>query len=318
MRRFIACNMVLSMLLLTACMPVTINPNDPLENSGPYAVATKYAPFPTATATGSLEAMFYYPSVNSENNSRALVILSHGFGARFYDYEAYAYHLASHGYIVYGVNMLNTSSDPNIASHDDNALQLTEAVTYALGQSSLASRIDPQKIVLMGHSLGGKISFYTAAQDSRIASVIALDPSNAGGPPCGISPQYCANYPVAPNPYRGHEGVLNSVTASSLIFRSKADGTNPDNEFNAYYFFYGDDGNGNNAVPSIAYYIDMGGAPHVSYMPTLVSTTPAIVKRSAVAWLQERFDGKDNSRYFTGNIMSSAIANGMVAGFDSR
>ncbi len=310
---------VLVFFVIASCIPVTINPSDPLENKGPYSIGKVSAPFATSTSSGgSLEAMFYYPVGTFENSSLPLVILSHGFGSRFQDYEIYANHLVSHGFIVYGINLLDTSSDPNIARHDHKAIQMTEAITYALDNSFIKALINPSKIAVMGHSMGGKISFMAAAQDSRINSVIGLDPSNAGGPPCGISPDNCANYPAAPNPSRGHIGVLNSMTASSLIFRSYWDASNPDSEFNASYFFYGDDGAGHNGVPAIAYYINMGSAPHASYLPGFNTPTPAIVKRSTLAWLQERFMGIDNSKYFSGSVMLSDISAGRVLGFSQR
>jgi hypothetical protein len=59
-----------------------------------------------------------------------------------------------------------------------------------------AARVDTSRIVLAGHSLGGKVSLLTAARDDRPVGVFAIDPvDSAGGPGAQPSP---ANPSVAP------------------------------------------------------------------------------------------------------------------------
>lgn len=305
--------------VLTGCEQIVLDAADPLENSGAYNVGIAVADFDTSTSANNVPAKIYYPTGSFANNSLGLVILLPGFSAHYYDYEIYANHLASHGFIVLGMDYVETSADSAIGMHPDKATQVTEAITYALNISSVSSLIDSNKIATMGHSLGGKIAFYAAAIDSRVNVVIAMDPSNAGGPPCNISPENCANYPVAANPGRGAVGMVKDIQAASLIFRSQPDGlTNPAAEFNAYYFYYGSDTNGTNGAPSISTYIDMGSAAHASYLPKLISFVPTIVKRDAVAWLQFIFNGTDNSTYFSGAKMQADINAGRVAGYASR
>ncbi len=304
---------------ITGCQPIVLDATDPLEKSGGYAVSKRIADFDTATSGSNVPARIYSPIGSFANDSLGLVILLPGFSAHYYDYEVYANHLASHGYVVIGMDYVETSADTSLGMHPDKATQASEAINYALNSSDVSALIDSNKIAVMGHSLGGKIAFYAAALDSRIKVVIAMDPSNAGGPPCTISPDNCANYPVAANPGRGFTGVVKDIQAASLIFRSQPDGlTNPSEEFNAYYFYYGSDGNGTNGTPSISTYINMGSAAHASYLPTLVSYVPTIVKRDAVAWLQTIFNGTDNSTYFSGAKMQTDISAGRVVGYASR
>ena len=312
---FLCC---LSLLLVAACEPVVLDPNDPLENPGPYKTATRFTAFISNTGDDNINGRFYYPQTNQASHSQALVVLMPGFSVSYRDYERYSLHLASHGIVVLAFDFLNTSSDSADGKHDDKAIQASEAIDHALTHNSIGSLINADKIAAMGHSLGGKIAFYAASQDERIKAVVALDPSNAGGPPCFISPNNCANYPVAPNPSRGHTGVLMHVQAASLIFRSRPDLTNPAEEFNASYFYFGDDGNGNNAVPEPAFYINMGDAAHASYVPTMPGFVPAISRRNALAWLQTVFNGTDNSSYFTGSKMQQDINAGRVVGYQSR
>lgn len=310
---------LLLLCFLSGCEQIVLDASDPLERSGPYTVNTTAGNFDTSTSSTNVSGLIYYPRGTFTNNSLGAVILLPGFAVHYYDYEIYARHLASHGFIVFGIDYIETSSDNTIAKHDDKAVQASEAIDYLLNDSTLSNRIDNDKIAAIGHSLGGKIAFYAAAQDSRIKAIIAMDPVNAGGPPCGISPDKCANYPVAANPGRGVIGIVKDIQAASLIFRSQPDAlTNPEAEFNASYFFYGSDGNGTNGAPSISTYINMGAASHASYVPKLISFVPTIVKRNAVAWLQTTFNGTDNSTYFSGLKMQADINAGRIAGYASR
>lgn len=311
--------LVLLTLLGSGCGQVILDPSDPLENPGPYLYHKTAVSIDTVTSDSNIIATLYFPTGTLPDHSAPLVILLPGFSAHHWDYELYAFHLASHGYIVLGMDYVETSTDNTIAKHDDKAQQVIDAIDYALTASDQASRIDSTRIAAMGHSLGGKISFYAAALDSRIKVVIAMDPVNAGGPPCLISPENCANYPVAPNPGRGQIGIVKDIQAASLIFKSNPDPlTNPEFEFNAYFFFSGSDGNGLNGVPSPAFYIDMGNTPHAYYMPTFISPAPALVKRDSLAWLETVFKGTDYSLYFTGAKMQADIAAGRVVSYSSR
>lgn len=305
-------------LMLQGCEQIVLDPDDPLEQAGPYTVKTSAAGFDSSTSGQRLAGTFYYPAGDFEQQTLPLVVITHGFSLHYYDYAVYSRHLASHGFVVLGFDFVETSADSNIGNHDDKAVQLSEAIDYALTTAPLAASINPAHIAAMGHSLGGKIAFLAAADDSRIATVVALDPSNAGGPPCFISPDNCANYPAAPNPSRGQVGVLHKLQASSLIFRSRPDITNPAAEFNARYFYYGDDGAGNNGVPAPAFYINMGDAPHANYMPGFISYVATLARRNSLAWLQQVFYGSDNSRYFTGDKMQADIAAGRIVGYAQR
>lgn len=304
---------LLSSLLLCSCEQIVLDASDPYEQAGPYSTAASGVSIDTLTSDTNISGVFYYPTGNISANSLPLVILLPGFSLHYYDYEVYAYHLASHGYIVLGMDYVETSNDNTIAKHDDKAQQVTEALTYALSNSSVKNLINSAQIAVMGHSLGGKLAFYSAAIDPRIKAVIALDPVNAGGPPCPISPANCANYPVAANPNRAQIGIVKDITAASLIFRSQPDGlTNPEAEFNAYYFYFGSDGGGTNGTPSPSRYIDLGAVAHANYVPKFITFTPTLVKRDALAWLDQLFKGINTSTYFSGTKMQEDINAGRV------
>lgn len=313
------CLLLVMAISLTGCEQIVLDASDPLENRGAFSVNKSSVSIDTITSGNNISAATYAPSGSFSEHSLPLVILLPGFGANYGDYEAYATHLASHGYVVIGMNYVETSSDSTIANHDHKAQQVIDAIDYALYTSSIGEQIDSNKIAAMGHSLGGKLAFYAAALDARIKAVVAMDPVNAGGPPCPISPSTCANYPVAANPNRGHIGVVKDIQAASLIFRSNPDAlTNPEAEFNASYFFYGSDGAGTNGTPAPSFFINMAYTPHAYYMPTFISVAPALVKRFSLAWLETVFDGTDYSLYFTGAKMQADLQAVRVVSYDSR
>lgn len=167
---------ILCLFLLTSligCEQITIDVSDPFEKSGPYQYNVNGVRIDTTTSSTDITATLYSPKGTFAANSLPLVILLPGFSLHYYDYEAYAFHLASHGYIVLGMDYVETSADNTIAKHDDKALQVIEAIDYALVDSIKSSQIDSLKIAVMGHSLGGKLAFYAAALDPRIKSIIA-------------------------------------------------------------------------------------------------------------------------------------------------
>ena len=177
-------------------------------------------------------------------------------------------------------------------------------------------------VITAGHSQGGKIAFYAASTDTSnsIVGVIALDPVNAGGPPCFLYPDLCGKYPVAPNIETGERGVMYQMNSStgSIIFRSAPGFFNPDEAFNAQWFYYGSDGRGLDAAPSPSWYYDFGNFDHTGYIPMLFSEQVQVIKRSMVAFLQHHLQDIDRTNYLTGDIVQSDITAGLLVDVESR
>jgi len=314
------CLFAVVLLFFPGCKPVPIDPTDPYENAGTYSVLR--SPLLIANSeqpAQSIQGSLYRPDTPAVTSGKAhLVLLLPGFGASYQWYAAYADHLASHGYWVVGMDFVKPANAYD-AEHDYQARQVSMAIDYLAALPQYTNELDAGSVAIVGHSRGGKIAFYTASQDARVKAVIALDPVNGGGPPCFIAPDSCAKYPVAPNPARGQVGLLENVHAASVILRSQPDATfNPENEFNASWFCFGSDGAGLHAVPSPAVYFDMGAVGHADYLTLLQGDTVQIVKRTAVAWLEQQFDGVDNSAYFNGARIEADIAAGRILSVQQR
>ena len=308
---------------LCICMLVSSCGTDPLERPGDYDV---YISEPLSIPNPEnpeepIEARIYAPSDDDgQSISRGpfeLVILMPGFGATYTLYGLYAMHLASHGSIVIGMNFRLPGGFDGM--HDYLARQTLYVLDYALGETEpLSGHVDGSMIATAGHSLGGKIAFYAASLDPRITVVMAMDPSNGGGPPCFISDEWCNAYPVAPNILTGATGLLDQVDAASLILRAEPDPFNPDPQSNAEHFFHGIDGEGSHAVRSPALYFDMGSAGHASWLFLGNVQVPRITGRTMVAWLKTHFHGESLEAYFTGHIVQGDLDAGHIVAVDTR
>ena len=310
-------------IALAFCMLIAACGTDPLEKPGSYDVfISDPLSIPNPENPGEpIETRIYAPSGDSGANISPgrfeLVILMPGFGAKYTAYAIYAKHLASHGFLVMGMNFRVAVGFDGM--HDYLARQTLYVLDYALAEPDpLAGHVDSSKIATAGHSLGGKIAFYSAALDPRINVVMAMDPSNGGGPPCFISEEWCNAYPVAPNIVTGATGLLDQVNAASLILRAAPDAFNPDPHSNAEYFFHGTDGTGLHAVGSPALYFDMGSAGHASWLFLGNVQVPRITKRTLVAWLKAQFQGESLEAYFTGDIVQGDSDAGSIVAVETR
>jgi pimeloyl-ACP methyl ester carboxylesterase len=313
---------ILLLISLWACLSTSCT-TDPLELPGNYDV---YASGPIQVADPArpdepLQAEIFAPSEDGGQRIAAgpfeLVLFMPGFGATYDFYSVYTRHLASHGSIVVGMNFrIDVGLD---GRHDELARQAVRVIDFALGsQSPLAGHVDRSRIAAAGHSLGGKIAFYAASLDPRITVVMALDPSNGGGPPCFISDEWCNAYPVAPNVVTGESGRLDAVHAASFVMRAAPDLFNPDPQSNAEHFFYGDDGAGGHAVGAPALYFDMGAAGHASWLYFGNVQVPRITCRTLVAWLKDHFYGGDFETYFTGEVAQRDLEQGNIVEIATR
>lgn len=297
--------------------PPEINPDDPLENPGPIAVERipQDIPFDYNGDGQGLEAEIFVPL---DQPPDAFVLFMPGFGASFNMYDDYLTHLASHGFVAVGLNFATGGIIAIDGEQNTKAFQALDTINYI--QTTYPEYSDIP-VFTAGHSLGGKIAFYSASLDTTISGVMAMDPSNAGGPPCFLFPDFCTKYPVAPNSETHQEGIMQQMesTTSSLIFRSAPDPLcNPDEQFNADNFYFGWDGAGALAAPSPVWYYDFGNFPHGFYISTLPSKQVQIVKRTMLAFLLQEVRGTDVEEYLTGDIIQADIDKNRLISVETR
>jgi dienelactone hydrolase len=148
----------------------SVTPGGP-DSVGPFTVARQ-----TAMVSGSSVTAFV-PAVSSPV---PLVLLKHGFQLSTSNYAMTAERLASHGFVVVGVD-----SGGGLLGGPTNAQErdgVVAAIDWATTSAPFASSVDDERIGVMGHSRGGKVSVMVAAADARIDATLLLDPVNGCGP----------------------------------------------------------------------------------------------------------------------------------------
>jgi predicted dienelactone hydrolase len=135
-----------------------------------------------------------------ESTAAPVVIFHHGFNLESTLYTSTAEHLASHGVAVVLLDMptalFGGPSHRDLSDYVKAVMDHVQDEADGLFAGTAAARVDTARIVLAGHSLGGKISLLTAARDARPVGVFAIDPVDAAGGP-GAQPSE-ANPSVAP------------------------------------------------------------------------------------------------------------------------
>lgn len=145
-----------------------------MQQSGPFSVASES--ISSFSADGFGGATIYYPS--GEEGPFAVIAISPGYLGRQSSIRWWGNLLASHGFVAVTIDTESTSDYPS-----QRADQLLAALTQVseLGQSSgpLQGLIDPERMGVMGHSMGGGGALVAADRgDSRIKAAIPMAPWN--------------------------------------------------------------------------------------------------------------------------------------------
>jgi pimeloyl-ACP methyl ester carboxylesterase len=153
--------------------PYQRGPN-PTESSvtatrGPYSVATTSVSS-TAAGSGFGGGTIYYPTTTSDGTFGAVTI-SPGFTARQSSMSWYGPRLASNGFVVFTIDTNSTSDQP-----DSRARQLLASLDYLTARSSVANRIDRNRLAVMGHSMGGGGSLAASVSRQTLKASVPLTP----------------------------------------------------------------------------------------------------------------------------------------------
>ena len=114
----------------------------------------------------------YYPTDTSEGTFGAVAI-SPGYSSSQAAMAWLGPRLASQGFVVFTIDTLSTSDSPTRRGD-----QLRAALDFLRG-TELADRIDPDRLAVMGHSMGGGGSLEAAKDDPALQAVIPMSPWSA-------------------------------------------------------------------------------------------------------------------------------------------
>jgi len=135
--------------------------------NGPFATAS----ISVAPGNGFNGGTIYYPTDTSQGTWGALAIVP-GYTALFANEEAWmGPRLASFGFVVIGIET-NSRTDYDVA----RGTELLAALDYLTTQSAVRNRVDPNRLGVIGHSMGGGGVVYATEHRSSLKAAVALAP----------------------------------------------------------------------------------------------------------------------------------------------
>ncbi|MFF9523769.1 dienelactone hydrolase family protein [Streptomyces achromogenes] len=149
----------------------------------PASVSASRGTFATAQLSvppgnGFNGGTIYYPTDTGLGTWGAVAIVP-GYTARFADEEAWMGHwLASFGFVVIGVET-NSRTDYDTA----RGAQLLAALDYLTQKSPVRDRVDPARLSVVGHSMGGGGALVAAERRPSLKAAVGLAPFKPSGSP---------------------------------------------------------------------------------------------------------------------------------------
>ena len=156
----------------TAGTPGTTAGPDPTldsisANRGTFATAELTIP----PGNGFGGGFIYYPT-DTSHGTWAGVAICPGGGAKFADEETWMGHwLASFGFVIIGIETNAVSDLP-----ESRGEQLLAALDYLTQESEVKDRVDPNRLMVMGHSMGGGGTFHAALARPSLKTMVSLAP----------------------------------------------------------------------------------------------------------------------------------------------
>jgi dienelactone hydrolase len=258
----VAVVVALGALLLAGCDWKGPDPTPTsVSGNGPFAYETIVVPAGSGFGGGTI-----YAPTDLTQGLYGGVALAPGFTERQNVVQWYGPLLASNGFVVITIDTLGLYDLPPARGD-----QLIAALTYLTTTSAVASRVDPNRLAVMGHSMGGGGSLEAAKKKPALRAAIPLAPWDQTQDWSGnVTPTLivaCQNDSIAP--------VANHATP-----------------------FY-------NSLTSEKAYLELAGVDHAC-----PSSTNATIATYALSWLKRWVDGDTRYTQFlcpppaTGSVIS--------------
>ncbi|MGW4236576.1 alpha/beta hydrolase family protein [Streptomyces sp. NPDC004749] len=139
--------------------------------TGPYAVSRTTVA--SAAVKGFGGGTVYYPTRTADGTFGAVAV-SPGFTGTQSSVSWLGPRLASQGFVVFTIDTITTLDAP-----DSRGRQLLAALDYLTRSSPVSGRIDPNRLGVMGHSMGGGGALEAAKTRTSLKAAIPLTGWNA-------------------------------------------------------------------------------------------------------------------------------------------
>jgi pimeloyl-ACP methyl ester carboxylesterase len=145
---------------------------DLFREQGPFPVITQEDRELRLSATSRVDTDLY---LAGHGDTAPLAIFLHGYGSSKRAHAYQAMHLASWGVHAMAVQLPKTGP---WVGHGRTLARIVKAIQAS--PAAIDSRIDPAKIILVGHSFGGSSVSIALAEGAPAAGGILLDPAGVG------------------------------------------------------------------------------------------------------------------------------------------
>jgi dienelactone hydrolase len=135
---------------------------------GPFAIAQLTVP--AGSGSGFKNGTVYYPTTTSEGTFGAVAVIP-GFFSPQAVIQWLGPRLASQGFVVFTLDTFNGSDLPR-----SRAEQLLAALDHLTTRSAVRDRIDPGRLAVMGHSMGGGASMWASVNRPSLKAAVPLAP----------------------------------------------------------------------------------------------------------------------------------------------
>lgn len=125
---------------------------------------------PSGSGRGFNKGTLYYPTDTSGGTYAAVAVIP-GFVEGEFTQAWFGPALASHGFVVFTLETTGLFDLP-----DQRAAQLLAALDWLVAASPAKDRVDPARLGVMGHSMGGGGTLSAANQRPSIKAAVALTP----------------------------------------------------------------------------------------------------------------------------------------------
>jgi dienelactone hydrolase len=261
---------ILGMLMVAAGTQQALAADNPFQR-GPdptqSSVAANRGTFATAETSvgggnGFGGAKIYYPTDTSQGTFGAIAVVP-GYTATWAAEGAWMGHwLASFGFVVIGIDTLSRN-DFDVA----RGTQLLAALDYLTQRSSVRTRVDPNRLAVMGHSMGGGGAISAALRRPTLKAAIG-------------------NAPYSPSQN------LSTMRVPTALLAGQRDGTVTPSLVSGYY----------NQIPAATekMYLELTGAGHA--FPT---SNNSVATRKWIPWMKIFIDQDTRYQQFLCPLMDN-------------